>query len=54
MLCVGVSELRLGCEVVVDCNSLPAINDITAAELRRCVARPGFVMVWCLCGWNDV
>ncbi|WIA23193.1 hypothetical protein OEZ86_010083 [Tetradesmus obliquus] len=26
--------LRLGCEVVVVANSLPAINDITAAELR--------------------
>jgi hypothetical protein len=27
--------LRLGCEVVMVANSLPAINDITAAELRR-------------------
>jgi hypothetical protein len=29
--------LRLGCEVVLVANSLPAINDVTAAELRRCV-----------------
>jgi hypothetical protein len=28
--------LRMGCEVVMVANSLPAINDITAAELRRC------------------
>jgi hypothetical protein len=28
--------LRLGCEAVMVANSLPAINDITAAELRRC------------------
>ncbi len=28
--------LRLGCEVVMVANTLPAINDITAAELRRC------------------
>jgi type II pantothenate kinase len=27
--------LRMGCEVVMVANSLPAINDITAAELRR-------------------
>jgi hypothetical protein len=28
--------LRMGCEVVLVANSLPAINDITATELRRC------------------
>jgi hypothetical protein len=32
--------LRLGCEVVMVANSLPAINDITAAELRRCGLGP--------------
>jgi hypothetical protein len=35
--------LRLGCEVVMVANSLPAINDITAAELRRCGLGP---VVW--------
>lgn len=30
--------LMLGCEVVMVANSLPAINDITAAELRRYVS----------------
>lgn len=29
--------LRMGCEVVMVANTLPAINDITAAELRRWV-----------------
>jgi type II pantothenate kinase len=31
--------LRAGCEVVLVANSLPAINDITAAELRSVVAK---------------
>jgi pantothenate kinase len=31
--------LRGGCEVVLAANSLPAINDVTAAELRSVVAR---------------
>lgn len=30
--------LRMGCEVVLAANSLPAINDITAPELRTVVA----------------
>lgn len=30
--------LRLGCEVVLVANSLPAINDITAPELRSLIS----------------
>lgn len=39
MLPLAREFLRLGAEVVLVANSLPAINDITAAELRAVVAR---------------
>lgn len=38
MLPFAREMLRLGCEVVLVANSLPAINDITAQELRTVVA----------------
>ena len=39
MLPLAREFLRLGAEVVLIANSLPAINDVTAAELRGVVAR---------------
>lgn len=39
MLPLARELLKMGCEVVLTANSLPAINDITAQELRELVQR---------------
>lgn len=38
MLPLAREMLRLGAEVVLACNSLPAINDVTAGEMREVMA----------------